>query len=83
MSLMLIDPMEVRLEAWVGHSSQHAYSGDYRYEAGERLCWCQRVTSHLFAATAAPDSKRFEPLAELLSVPLDVWSTTGAKGTIV
>ena len=50
---------------------------------GERLCWCQRVTSRPFAAAPAPDSKRFEPLAELLSVPLDVWSPTGVEGTIV
>jgi len=42
-----------------------------------------RVSSHLFAMALAPDSTRLEQSVELLLVPLDVWSPTGAVGTVV
>jgi len=40
------------------------------------------VSSPPFIAAPAPDSKRLEQSVELLSVPLDIWSPTGAVGTV-
>jgi len=40
------------------------------------------ISSHRFVAASVPDLKRLEPSVELLSVPLDVQSLTGAVGMV-
>jgi len=39
--------------------------------------------SHPFIAALAQDLKRLELSAELLSMPLDIWSPMGTEGTVV